>query len=267
MSRAAGMPQHQRYNRILEILAAEGQVDVDDVAERLGVSTATVRRDLGDLADQQLLARTHGGAVPSASSYDLPLRYKSARQASEKQRIGAAAAALVEPGQVVGMNGGSTCMEVARALALRSDLIPVGGGGGVTVLTNAMNLASELLARPQIDLVLTGGAARRQSFELIGPMAEASLEGVLLDMTFLGVDGVDAALGACGHHVGEASVNRRMAAAAGRVVIVADATKLGRRAFARICPASEIDVLVTNEEAPPEALAPFREVGIEVIAV
>src|ERR1700733_5317708 len=114
--------RYRRWNELLELLAVAGQLQVEEAAKALGVSAATVRRDFDELAGQQMLARIRGGAVAQGVTYDLPLRYKSERHPSEKQRIAAVAAALVQPGQIVGLNGGTTTTEVARSLAVRADL-------------------------------------------------------------------------------------------------------------------------------------------------
>src|SRR5215211_2131954 len=116
------MARRERWSALLEMLSADGRIEIDAAAGRLQVSSATIRRDLDELADQQLLVRDRGGAIPHTVSYDLPLRYKSGRHAAQKRRIAAVAAGLVDPGGVVGLNGGTTTTEVARALAIRGDL-------------------------------------------------------------------------------------------------------------------------------------------------
>lgn len=113
------MSKHERWNTLLELLAASGKLEVEEAATALDVSAATIRRDLDELAEQQLLIRTRGGAVAHGVSYELPLRYKSTRHAAEKRRIAETVADLIAPGEVVGLNGGTTTTEVARALALR----------------------------------------------------------------------------------------------------------------------------------------------------
>lgn len=258
------MTPHERWNALLEILAREGQLEVDSAALELSVSTATIRRDLDHLAQQQMLTRTRGGAVATSVSYDLPLRYKSARHAPEKQRIGAAAAALVAPGATVGMNGGTTTTEVARALATRADLHN-SGDTTLTVVTNALNIAHELTVRRHVKIVVTGGVARPQSYELIGPLATRLLDELSLDHAILGVDAVDPGLGATAHHEGEASINALMASRSRQVIVVADSSKLGRHAFARICPTDRIDVLVTDSDAPPAKTTAFEESGVRVL--
>jgi len=257
--------RYQRWNALLDLLPADGQLTVTQAARQLGVSQATIRRDLDQLAQQQLVTRTRGGAVAGHVSYDLPLRYKTTRHAQEKQRIGRAAAALVAPGAAVALTGGTTTSEVARALATRPDLQEGAGVPAVTVVTNAMNIANELAVRPHIKIVVTGGVTRGQSYELIGPFATLVLAELTLDWAILGVDALDPRAGATAHHEGEASISHLMADRAKQVMVVADSSKLGQRAFARVCAADEIGVVVTDRDADPGLLAAFTERGIRVV--
>lgn len=261
------MTPHARWNALLDRLAQRGTLEVEQVAKDLGVSSATIRRDLEQLARQQMVTRTRGGAVANAVSYDLPLRYKEARHAPEKQRIASAAAGLVVPGSIVGVNGGTTTTEVARALASRADLHGPGPEPTLTVVTNALNIANELVVRRHVKIVVTGGVARPASYELIGPLATRLLDELTLNDAIIGVDGFDLEHGATAHHEGEASINHLMAARAQRIIVVADSSKLGRQAFARICPAAEVDVLITDGAAPEETASAFVDAGIEVIRV
>ncbi len=259
------MSRDERWSALLGLLAEDGRLTVEDASERLRVSAATIRRDLDELARQRMVSRTRGGAVLAAVAYELPLRYKRARHAPEKQRIGAAAAAMVPPGAIVGLNGGTTATEVARAIAARPELAGGREGPPATVVTNALNIANELAVRPQVKLVVTGGVVRPQSYELIGPFTRLVLEEVTLDLAILGVDGLDAEAGATAHHEGEAAASRLMAQRARRVVVAADASKLGKVAFARICAAERVAALVTDEDADEAALEPLRERGISVV--
>ncbi len=259
------MSRYQRWTALLDLLPGAGQLTVAEAAQTLGVSQATIRRDMDQLARQQLVTRTRGGVIAGNVSYDLPLRYKTARNAPQKQRIGRAAAALVAAGAAVALNGGTTTSEVARALATRPDLQDGTGAPAVTVVTNAMNIANELAVRQHIKIVVTGGVARTQSYELIGPFATLVLEQLALDWAILGVDALDPVAGATAHHEGEASINRLMATRAARVMIVADASKLGQRAFARVCAADEIDVIVTDQDADPALQTAFADRNIRII--
>jgi DeoR family transcriptional regulator of aga operon len=251
------MRQAERLGRILEELSARGSVAVADLSERLDVSAATVRRDLEYLEEQHLLTRTHGGAVAQMVSYELPLRYKSARRQEEKRRIGQAAASRVHDGAVIGLTGGTTTTEVAREIVDRQ----------LTVVTNALNIASELAVRPNIKLVVTGGIARPESYELVGPLADGTLADLHLDVAFIGADGITAADGLTTHHEVEAHTDRALMDRASHVVVVADGSKLGRVAFARICPISAVHELVTDAEANDEELLALREVGLDVTVV
>jgi DeoR family transcriptional regulator of aga operon len=135
------------------------------------------------------------------------------------------------------------------------------------VVTNALNIATELAIRPHIKIVTTGGVARPQSYELTGPLATGVLEQVTLDIAFLGVDAIDAVAGATAHHEGEASINQLMGRQARKVVIVADSSKVGQRAFARICTPAEIDVLVTDAGITAEDAALLEAAGVDVVTV
>jgi DeoR family transcriptional regulator, aga operon transcriptional repressor len=260
--------RYARWNALLELLTETGRISVEDAAARLVVSQATIRRDFDQLAQQQMITRTRGGAVVNGVSYDLPLRYKSAKHASEKQRIGVAAASLIEPAMVVGLTGGTTTTEVARALAARPELAGAGPDGpSLTVVTNALNIANELLVRSRMKIVVTGGVIRPQSYELVGPLATGILRELTLDVAFLGVDAFDATLGAASHHEGEAAMNSLLASRAQRIVVIADASKLGQHAFARVCPTEKVATLITDKDATDETVAPFLTRNIEVLRV
>lgn len=252
------MHKSARLSAILERLADGGTVDVGELSDELSASPATIRRDLAALERQRLLERTHGGAVAQAVSYELPLRYKGVRYAEEKRRIAEAAAALVIEGMAVGLTGGTTATEVARALADRP---------GLTIVTNALNIASELGVRPNIKLIVTGGLARSQSYELSGPIAEASLTGLHLDVAFIGVDGIDGKGGCTTHQEVEAHTNSVMIEHAKRVVVVADSSKIGKMAFARICEAGAVDDLISDRAADEAAVKALSDSGMCVSLV
>lgn len=249
------MLRNERHARILEHVSARGSIDVGELAVLLDVSGATVRRDLRHLGGQNLLRRTRGGAEVGAVALEVPLQHRAERLRPEKQAIAKAAAALVPPGAVVGMNGGTTVTEIARLLAAR---------GPFTVVTNAVNIAAELVLHRHITLVVIGGNARTASYELVGPIAERTLAGVHTDITFLGVDGVSAAHGCTTHDQLEAATDRAFADASGGTVVVADHSKIGRTTFAEICPLSGIRHLVTDEAASPAELSRIGEAGVRV---
>lgn len=250
------MRRAERLDRILARLASDGSVSVRELTGSLGASAATIRRDLSLLEEQKLLSRSHGGAVGNGVLYELPVRYRGGQRAEEKGRIADAAAGRIADAQTVGFTGGTTTTEVARRLRDRE----------LTVVTNAVNIASELVVSETIRLVVTGGVARPQSYELIGPFAERTLEGLNVDVMFLGVDGVNAA-GVTTHDEIEAQTNRKMVERAARVIVVCDSSKLGRSALSSICPLAEIDELITDVGASAEQLEAVRAAGVEVVQV
>ena len=250
--------QAERLSAILERLSGNGSVGVADIAGELGVSSATIRRDLQLLESQRLLARTHGGAVAQGVLYELPLRYKGVRHQEEKHRIAREAASRVEDGSAVGLTGGTTTTEVARALVDRHRL---------TIVTNALNIASELAVRPNLKLLVTGGVARAESYELVGPLAEASLAGLNLDVAFIGVDGISREAGLTTHHEVEAHTNRALIERARRVVVAADSSKIARVAFARICGIDRVHELITDAGADAGALVELTDAGVRVTTV
>jgi DeoR family transcriptional regulator of aga operon len=253
------MRQEDRLGVILDRLNSNGSVVVTELAADLGVSLASVRRDLELLEDQHLLSRTHGGAVSIGVLYELPMRYRGGRHQEEKRRIAKAAAALVTDGVVsVALSGGTTTTEVARVLATMS---------GLKVVTNAINIASELAPRPQIGLVVCGGSARPESHELVGPLAEQTLSRLNVDIAFVGVDGITASAGLTTHHEVEAATNRAMIRIASRVVVVTDGSKIGRRSFAEIAGLDEVDDLITDATADPDERRRIEDAGVRVVVV
>ncbi|GHD47836.1 DeoR/GlpR transcriptional regulator [Mycetocola manganoxydans] len=259
------MNRAERLTAILDLLAEHDRVDVDDLVGRLAISPATARRDLDLLAEQQLLTRTRGGAVGHSVSYDLPRRYRPDQPASPKERIARAASALIPRGAVVGLCGGTTSTAIASLLTSRADLTEPSTGVSLTIVTNAVNIAVQLAVRPQFKVVVTGGVVHPRSYELVGPYSDLMLREVSLDLAFLGVNGIDPAIGATVHDEGEARINRLMAARSDRAIVVAESSKIGHRAFANVGGADTFSTLITDEGITATQSRAFTEAGIDVI--
>jgi DeoR family transcriptional regulator, aga operon transcriptional repressor len=259
------MSRNERLNRILELVSNRGELDVETAVKQIGVSAATIRRDFDELASRQLVTRTHGGVSAVGKAYELPIRYKTAKDSRGKARIVKAAAQLVENGYRIGLNGGTTTTGMARELALLPKLRATDGDIGLTVVTNALNIATEMVTRPYIKIVVTGGIARPQSYELIGNYAETVLDGLALDIAFLGVNAFDTEIGASANHEGEAKIGQLLANAAKRVIVLTTSDKVGTRAFARICKPEQVSAIMIDEPLSPELEAKFHDAGIEVI--
>lgn len=254
------MTRAERLSALLELLVTDGRIDVEASAEHFAVSAATIRRDLDYLADQQLLSRTHGGAVPNTTSYDLPLRYKAIDRGGAKARIAQRAVEMLWPGCTLSLNGGTTTVEVARAIPGRESLQT-----GITVVTNAINIATELIVRPFIKIMVCGGVARPQSYELVGAIASETLSQFVPDICFLGATGLDPVAGVTTYDEAEAAINRVMAQQAKRTVVVIDSSKLGTVGFSRICHVQEVSSVITDSDADPAVIATLRGRGVDVV--
>ena len=252
------MQRRQRLNQIVSAIVESGGLDVAALAERFEVSAATVRRDLSLLEKQQLVSRSRGGANTNASFNDLPLSYKNTQDIGEKRRIARQALAFVDGARVIGTTGGTTATEFARLLMDRD---------GLTIVTNALNLATHLVTNPRLRVFAAGGEVRSSSQEAVGPTAEAFMAHYNLDVAFIGVDGVDADAGCTNYDPVGARVNAIMRERARKNIVLADATKIGRVALAQVCPMSGVDVLITDSRANRETLDAIRSQGCQVLAV
>ncbi|KAB1654802.1 DeoR/GlpR transcriptional regulator [Pseudoclavibacter chungangensis] len=256
------MRRDERLAGILEKLSAHGSIAVNDIAETFDVSIATARRDLDVLAERRLVSRTHGGASALSVDFELPARYRRDAMAVQKGRIAAVVAErLVQPGQSVGLSGGSTATAVAVELGRRESFVE----RGLTLVTNAINIAQDLVIRPHIRVVVTGGALHRGSYEASGPFSDLILERVTLDVALIGVNGFDLAAGPTVTDEREARVNAHMATRATRAWIVADSSKIGVRSFATVGSPRIFHGIVTDEGVTAEQVDAIRELGYEVV--
>lgn len=253
--------QAARMETILALLRQSGDISVETLSKELDVSVVTVRRDLDALEQKGMLRRKHGGAVSIEPLFYEPFKNDHSFQAhigrfsEEKKRIGRAAAALINRGETIALTPGTTTSEVIRGLPLNHEL---------TVVTNTVNIAMELCVRKDLKIFVTGGHLKGDWFSLVGPTAVQSIQQVLIDTLFIGVDGLDATWGASCFSPDEADLNAAMVKQARRRIAVADHTKLGRTAGWRICTTMQIHVLVTDGEAPDKAIEPFQAAGVQV---
>jgi DeoR family transcriptional regulator of aga operon len=250
------MLNEERRRSILDIINRDGRAVVRELSRRFDTSDVTIRKDLEVLHNQGLIHRTHGGALPlqSGALLDVSLQEKEKVHRKEKERIGLVAASLVEEGQSVVLDSGTTTTAIARSLRERKHL---------TVITNAVNIAADL-AGTSIEVILTGGILREESFSLVGPLAEETLRSLSADIMFLGVDGIDVHFGLTTPNLLEAKVNRVMVEIARRTILVCDSSKFGRRSLSLIAPLSKIHQIITDNRIQKADLRALEEAGIEV---
>ncbi len=248
----------ERHKAILELLRESGSVDVGDLSLRLRVSAVTIRKDLDQLEERQLLYRTHGGAV-------LADPYIATRKVSEKEklnpelkhRIGLKAAELLSPQEALIIASGTTVQAFARCIQNMK----------MTVITSAMNVAMELLDKPDIEIIQLGGIIRHSSASVVSEYAVRMLDNFTCGKLFLGVDGIDPEYGLSTTHLQEACLNRAMIATATKTIVLADSSKFGRRGFSKICDISDIDQVITDSGVSPKILEAIKEQGVKVTVV
>lgn len=256
---AASGKRSRRMIAILELLTERGSVSLSEFSRELHISPATVRRDLAELEYQRLLLRTHGGATVIDARTELPVTLRDTQFPDAKRAIALAAAALIPSERhAVALSGGSTTAGVARALAHHREL---------TIITNSLTIAGLVTSYPQLKVIMTGGLLRAESLELVGVLAENTFNAINVGTAILGADGFSVAGGVTTHDETEARTNNAMLTHAQRALVVADGSKIGRLALAKVAEVSEVAILITDDSADPDELDRIRETGVEIIVV
>jgi DeoR/GlpR family transcriptional regulator of sugar metabolism len=252
----------QRRAQIAALVRTAGAQRVADLAERFQVSEVTIRGDLMQLEKQGQLVRDRGGALPLHHSRELTsllaVETRAHLQIDEKQRIAHAAARLVSPGDTILMDAGTTVVEMAPHLA---------GITPLTVVTNALNVALEVAAKTDAQVILLGGTLSRESSSVLGSLAENALGELLVQKAFLGTQAFDLEHGFTDTTLEIAQVKRAMIRSARRVILLSDSSKLGRTGFIKVAPLTAVHTLITDIALPPDARTALEALGIEVLAV
>lgn len=260
MDRALTMPlgppmlAETRRRQLLDLVNRRGFATLDDLVKALGVSESTVRRDLEALDSAGVVKRTHGGAVCSGEVRAMPaFDERETAQAAEKRAIGRAAADLVADGDTVLLDGGTTTLEVARALA----------GRPLQVVTNSLPIAMLLAAGKDTDLILIGGYVYPRTGVAMGPLAVASLQGIRVHKLFMGAGGIMPE-GVFNSNSLLVETERQMMQCAQEIVLVADRTKFGRLALSRLCGLEEVHTLVVDARLRDEDRALMADHGVAI---
>lgn len=245
-----------RRSYILKQIENLGSVTVTDLADDLGVSGMTIRRDLDELEKDGLVQRVHGGVVSARGrSYEPPYALRVTQAVEAKQAIGVLAATLVADGDSIALDIGSTTIELAKNLTERHNL---------TILTPSLRIANLFINQPDIRLILPGGIARPGEASLSGDLTRKAFQGLFVDRLFLSVGGINAQFGLTGYNWDEALVKQAMIKSAKEVIVVADATKFGKVAFAHITSFSAIHKLVTDQMPPKPILLELNKAGVNI---
>jgi len=251
----SGVLTTERKAFILGILRRDGRVVAKTLSQELSLSEDTLRRDLRELAAEGLLQRVHGGALPASPAIaDLPARWSVA--VASKDAVARIAATMVQPGQVVILDGGTTAVQMARHLP--PDL-------RATVVTHSPSIAVELAEHRGIDVEIIGGRLFKHSMVAVGAVAAEAIAAVRADTFFMGVTGVHPEMGLTTGDAEEAAIKRALSRQAAETVVLASREKLGAASPFRIMPLNDIDVLVVERDTPLDTLAPYRDLGFTIV--
>lgn len=248
-----------RYNRILSILSARGQVSNDLLIQELQVSRETIRRDVLELEAEGQLRRVHGGIVTIDIPPELPFHARMQSKAAEKYRIGVAAAKFIESGMLCAIDAGTTTSAFAAALAKVPD---------VSVVTNSMDVAAVIRrAQPGSEIILLGGRMNSDVPGTFGEQAIAAMRQFLPDVVILSPTAINATHGATNYHIAEVELARAMIGCSRKVILLSDHAKLGMMSRVQLCACDEIDVMITDRKADPEQLKALRDKGVGEIVL
>ena len=247
----------ERRQEILDRINLAGRASVAELSQQFGVSEVTIRADLQALAERNLIVRTHGGAISAARGpYELSLATRRQQQVVEKGRIGAAAAAMVTDGDAIFLDSSSTALAVAQNLKNCRDL---------TIITNGLTIAQELIEAQGVMVVLIGGTLRRETASLVSGDGPDGLRRFNIRKGFFGAHGISVAEGLTDVSLAEAEVKRPVIAMCRQVIAVLDATKWGRVGLASFANLTQVHRIITDSHAPGELIAPVRDAGIEIV--
>lgn len=248
---------HERRSKIVNMISADRMVKVSELTKLFDVSIETIRRDLEYLEEKGYLTRVYGGAV-AKSMFNLEPEYaaREVKNLAEKSAIGQAAAALINEGDTVYVDVGTTTLEFAKALK---------GTKNVTIITNAMKIAMTLADDSNIHVILLGGDTRRGEFSTSGFLAESNIRNFNFNTAVIGIGGLTIDNGISDYHINEANLRRHIIERAQKVIGLSDYSKIGITTMNRICPVESMTTLVTDDKAPSKFISDLKARGIEVI--
>lgn len=251
----------ERRQQIIRLLEKEQRVTVPELSQQFAVSEVTIRKDLAWLEAQGLALRTHGGAIATTTGSppsEMSLDVRERQQRAEKERIGEAAASYIHDGETIALDASTTALAMAPFLGSKRDL---------TVVTNGVRTAMELLAFPTLSVLLLGGMLRRESYSVVGVWGKSVLEQVHISKAFVGARGLTLRAGLTDVNAEEIELKRAMVEAANEVIALIDSTKWNQVTLATFCPLERLKLIITDTQAPAQLVKQVRKLGVEVLLV
>lgn len=247
----------ERKRKIIQLLEENEKITVQELCEHFGVSSSTIRNDLREMDDAGLLERTHGGAIlPSKTGFEPNSIQKEIKNHDEKRAIARRAADLVENGDTIIIDTGTTTLELARNLKDKKDL---------TVVVNDIEIARYLEDFEGINVIIIGGVLRKKFHCILGPMGEEMLSKLSVDKAFMATNSVSVQKGLSTPDMNQAEIKKRMIGIASQVILLCDSSKIGKNAFVQFASLSDVNKLVTDENISSYDVKELEENGVEVI--
>lgn len=249
----------ERHAKIINLLSERQEISVKELSDRFAISEVTIRKDLTTLQKRNLLLRTRGGAmrIPVLNNKtDTPIAHKKLYNFQEKRAIGRLAASLIKEGETILIDSGTTTLEIAKNLDKFTNL---------TIITNALNIAAEVLQYNRFKVILLGGYIRSASQSMVGPFAEATLKNLYCDKLFLGVDSFSIERGISTPDIEEASINQTMISISREVIAVCDYSKFNKRSLVHIANVDQIQTVVTDKAIPSEIKSRLKSMEISCL--
>lgn len=246
----------ERQLKISNLLKEKSSIKVSELSNIFNVSESTIRRDLQEMEERGLLSRTHGGAIGiEKTNFELSFKEKEVKKYEEKFNIGKIAARMIEDGDTIILDSGTTTLQLAKCIKAKN----------ITVITNSIDIASELSQRKDIELIVTGGTLRLSTRAMVGPITEGTLKNFRVDKTFIGANGISIEEGITTPNIMEAHTKKEMMKVANKVILVADSSKFNQVSFAVICPIRAANTIVTSSDLNEAIIKEFEENGVEII--
>ncbi|WP_298845047.1 DeoR/GlpR family DNA-binding transcription regulator [Clostridium sp.] len=246
----------ERKSKILSSLNKYGKVKVCDLSQQYEVSEVTIRRDLQELEEDQMIKRVHGGAVLNVNTkFEPTFSEKIDKFYDEKESIGKYAASIIEDGDTIALDAGTTTISIARQITAKN----------ITVLTNSVDVAYELAKKREVEVIITGGTLRWEIRAMVGPVADNALKNFRVNKAFIGTNGLCSINGLTTPNIIEANTKREMIKIAEQTIVVCDHTKFGTVYFAKIVNLDSVDIIITDNQIDNVIFEEFEEQGIKII--
>lgn len=246
----------ERQEKIVEMLNRRNSLKVVELAGSFNVSESTIRRDLQEMEHKGMLTRTHGGAVGLLkTNFEPSFKEKETENQDEKSTIGAIAASIIEDGDTIILDSGTTSLEIARHITVQR----------ITVITNSIDIASELSVKDNVELIVTGGSLRKNTRAMVGHITELVLGNFRIDKAFLGANGISVKEGITTPNFTEAQTKKAMIKVANKVIVVADSSKFDKVCFSVICPIRSVSAIITSSDIDESTIREYENYGIDIL--